>query len=91
MLWLLVLGYLPICEGKPFFRLAIYKIRYLIKKLVKLLMNFGKDISLTWNTLKCGGVWLRLCYPSLKKENLVLEHMIMCLLDMLAIVHVIDF
>ena len=54
-------------------------------------MNFGKDISLTWNTLKCGGVWLRLCYPSLKKENLVLEHMIMCLLDMLAIVHVIDF
>ena len=54
-------------------------------------MNFGKDVNLTWNTLECEGVWLRLCYFSLKRQNLVLEHMIVCLLDMLAIVHVIDF
>ena len=54
-------------------------------------MNFGKDVNLTWNTLKCGGVWLRLCYLSLKKENLVFEHVIVCLLDILAIIHVIDF
>ena len=46
---------------------------------------------LTWNTLKCGGVWLRLCCLSLKRENLVLKHVIVYLLDMLAIVHVIDF
>ena len=52
--------------GRPSFRLAIFKIRYLIRKLVKLLMNFGKGVSLTWNTLKCGGAWLRSCYPSLK-------------------------
>jgi hypothetical protein len=61
------------------------------KKLIKLLMNFGKSVSLTWNTLKCGGVWLRLCYMSLKKENLVLKSVIVCLLAMFAIVHAIDF
>ena len=91
MLCLLVLGYLPICGGEPFFQLAIYRKRYLIRKLVKPVMNFGKDVNLTWNTLECEGVWLRLCYLSLKRQNLVLEHVIVCLLDMLAIVHVVDF
>ena len=44
-----------------------------------------------WNTSKCGGAWLRSCYPSLKGENLVLEHVIVCLLVMHAIVHAINF
>ena len=35
---------------------------------------------LTWNTLKCGD-WLRLCCLSLKRENLVLEYVIVCLLN----------
>ena len=41
--------------------------------------------------LKVWGAWLRSCYPSLKGESLVLEHVIVCLLVMLAIVHAIDF
>ena len=44
-----------------------------------------------WNISKCGGNWLRSCYPSLKGESLVLEHVIVCLLAMLVIVHAIDF
>ena len=41
-------------------------------------MNFGKGVSLTWNISKCGGVLPRSCYPSLKGESLVLEHVIVC-------------
>jgi hypothetical protein len=33
-------------------------------------MNFGKILSLAWNTSKCGGVWQILCYPSLKMRKL---------------------
>ena len=54
-------------------------------------MNFGNGVSLTWNTSKCGGAWLRSYYPSLKGESLVLEHVIVYLLVMLAIVYAIDF
>ena len=43
------------------------------------------------NTSKCGGVWQKLCYLTLKRENLVIELMIVFLLVMLAIVHAIDF
>jgi hypothetical protein len=91
MLCLLVPGYPLICGGKPFFRLVTFKIKYLIRKPVKLLTNFGKVVSLIWNTLKYGGVWQRLCYPSLKSENLVLKLVIVFLLVMLAITHAIDF
>ena len=77
--------------GRPFFRLAIFKIRYFKRKLVKLFMNFGKGVSLTCNTSKCKGAWLNSCYPSLKGESLVLEHVIVFLLVMLAIVHAIYF
>jgi hypothetical protein len=55
---LLVQGYPPRCRGKPSLWLVTYRIRYLIRKLVKHLMNFGKGVSLTWNSSKCGGVWL---------------------------------
>ena len=54
-------------------------------------MNFGKGVSLAWNISKCEGAWLRLCYPNLKGESLVLEYVIVCLLATLIIVHAIDF
>ncbi len=54
-------------------------------------MSFGKGISLTWNTSKCGGVWVRLCYLSLKRENVILELVTVCSLGMFAIVLAIEF
>jgi hypothetical protein len=53
--------------------------------MIKLLMSFEKDVSLIWTSSKCGGVWLMLCYLSLKRENVILELVIVCSLAMLII------
>ena len=54
-------------------------------------MSFEKDVSLIWTSSKCGGVWLMLCYLSLKKENVILELVTVCSLATFVIIHVIDF
>jgi transposase InsO family protein len=53
---MLVKSGLPTCGGKPFFWLVTFRIKYLIRKPVKLLMNFGKVVSLVWDISKCGDV-----------------------------------
>ena len=55
MLYLLVPGYLPTCGGRPFFRLAIFKIRYLIRKPVKLLNLVHSDLGDLKHTMTRGG------------------------------------
>ena len=57
-------------EVKPFYLLVIYKIEFLIRKRVKLLMSCGKGIHLIWNIWKCGGALLKLCCLILRKEKI---------------------
>jgi len=42
------------------------------------------------NTSKCGSTCLTSCYMNLRGENLILKHVIVCLLVMFVIVHDIE-